>query len=602
VVAFHVKRDRPLPTADCRLLESLGMKPTPPLLNSCRTREVLVVFAFTLIGAILRLWSVGRLGLVHFDEGIYAAAGLWIFSPNGILNLDPSVIAYSPPGFPFLVGVAYFVLGVGDLPAILVSIVSGTLTIPAVAWLASRCFGSGAGGAAAAFAAISGAHVVFSRMALTDATFLLFWVLALAAGQIFLQSPTAARAVILGLAVGGAQLFKYNGWLAGAIVVLSTILRLARNPRDWRSRSAAATWGWGLTAALVAAALYWPWYAYVESHGGYGALLAHQRSYLGGFGSWPRHMLAQLAQSRALTGGPLWLASGGLAAAFALTAIGQPPAGKWRFVKRILLPMLSLSVLCLLPNLAWWIPLVWLPALTPRNRMADVAPVIFLYAGWLSLSVLTPFYHPYARLWLPLEAYGWMFVGGTFSAVRSRLDAAGREPVGKRRRNSGPPLWVILLVAAAIMFEAAVIGLTRTDHLPGLLAPTDALRSASASIAHQLPKDVKNLRVFARPPVTYYLGQFAGVSLDRQPSLGGLFERCDAATWALLDMGIVRQDPGLEVELSRSSSAWVLVRAIPSSLSLPVLLDIDPSAATAATVDAEVELRLFRPKRAGDPQ
>jgi dolichyl-phosphate-mannose-protein mannosyltransferase len=600
--AFHVKRCRPLPTALCRLLESLGMKPNPPRLDSCQSREILVVVALTLIGALLRLWSLGRLGLVHFDEGIYAAAGLWVFSRNGFLDLGPSLIAYAPPGFPFLVGVAYYVLGASDLPAILVSIVSGTLTIPAVAWLARRTFGIGAAGAAAAFAAISGTHVAYSRMALTDASFLLFWVLALVAGQRFLERPSASRAFILGLAVGVAQLFKYNGWLAGGIVVLTAILWLARNPRELRSRRAVATWGWGLVAALVATAVYWPWFAFVESHGGYGALLAHQRSYLGGLKTWPGHLMAQLAQSRALSGGPVWPISSALAAAIAMTAIRQGPAGEWRSLARILLPMLSLAACFLLPNLAWWVPLAWLPGFAPRNRTVDLGPVIFLYAGWVALFLLTPFYHPYARLWLPVEAFGWLFIGGMFADVGSRVNTAVRVPAGKSALRLVPTLWVILVAASALNFEAAVFGFTRASRLPGLLAPSDALRSACASIARDLPKDVKFLRVFARPPVTFYLGQFATVSLDRQPSLSRLFEQSDAATWALLDMAIVRQDQSLGAELKRSSSAWVLVRAIPSNLSLPVLLDIDPSAATSANVDAEVELRLFRPKRAGDLQ
>ncbi len=206
------------------------MKPTPPRTGSSRTREILVVIAFTVIGGLLRLWSIGRLGLSHFDEGIYAASGLWIFSRHGILDLDPTLIAYAPPGFPFLIGVAYFVLGASDLSAILVSIVAGTLTIPAVAWLAYRTFGSGAGGLAAAFLAFSGAHVAFSRMALTDTSFLLVWVLALIHAQRFLEKPCALRAGLLGLAVGAAQLFKYNGWLAGAAVVLSAAVWLALHP------------------------------------------------------------------------------------------------------------------------------------------------------------------------------------------------------------------------------------------------------------------------------------------------------------------------------------------------------------------------------------
>ena len=44
----------------------------------------LVVIALTLLGAVIRLWSPGRLGLVHFDEGIYALAGLWSLLAAGI--------------------------------------------------------------------------------------------------------------------------------------------------------------------------------------------------------------------------------------------------------------------------------------------------------------------------------------------------------------------------------------------------------------------------------------------------------------------------------------------------------------------------------------
>ena len=110
--------------------------------------------------------------------------------------------------------------------------------------------------------------------------------------------------MLLGLAVGAAQLFKYNGWLAGAIVLLSAA-RLAGDciPASGGPGRELATWGLGPLAALVAALVYWPWFAFVQSHGGYGALLAHQRGYLGGFASWPGHLAAQLAQSTALSGG-----------------------------------------------------------------------------------------------------------------------------------------------------------------------------------------------------------------------------------------------------------------------------------------------------------
>ena len=87
------------------------MTSKPPRLDSGLPREILVVIALTLLGAVLRLWSPGRLGLVHFDEGIYALAGLWSLSPRGLAGIDPTVIAYAPPGFPFLVGLSYLVFG-----------------------------------------------------------------------------------------------------------------------------------------------------------------------------------------------------------------------------------------------------------------------------------------------------------------------------------------------------------------------------------------------------------------------------------------------------------------------------------------------------------
>ena len=102
-------------------------------------------------GAVLRFWGLPRLGLSQFDEGIYAIAGLWSVSPRGLASLDSTLIPYAPPGFPILVGIAYLGLGVSDLAAILVSILAGTLTIPAAAWLARRTSGAGAGAAAAAW-------------------------------------------------------------------------------------------------------------------------------------------------------------------------------------------------------------------------------------------------------------------------------------------------------------------------------------------------------------------------------------------------------------------------------------------------------------------
>jgi dolichyl-phosphate-mannose-protein mannosyltransferase len=102
---------------------------------------------------------------------------------------------------------------------------------------------------------------------------------------------------MLGLSVGLAQLFKYNGWIAGVLVALSAAIWFLFRRDERTHKTLVATWGWGLLAALVAASVYWPWFRFVESHGGYAALLAHQRSYLGGFWAWWIHLHVQVSQA-----------------------------------------------------------------------------------------------------------------------------------------------------------------------------------------------------------------------------------------------------------------------------------------------------------------
>jgi 4-amino-4-deoxy-L-arabinose transferase-like glycosyltransferase len=194
-------------------------------------REMAGILALTLAGGLVRAWGFPRLGLGHFDEGIYALSGLWILQPSGPASIDPSLIPYAPPGFSLLVGLAYFVLGISDLAATSVSLIMGTLTIPAAAWLARRAFGPGAGVAAAALAAFFGPHVAFSRIALTDAPFLLAWLVALALGSRFLERPGVGRGIVLGISVGLAQNLKYHGWLAGVIVVVTGLTQLVGRPR-----------------------------------------------------------------------------------------------------------------------------------------------------------------------------------------------------------------------------------------------------------------------------------------------------------------------------------------------------------------------------------
>ncbi len=520
---------------------------------------------------------------MHFDEGIYAIAGLWSLSPRGLAGLDPVLIAYAPPGFPFLVGLAYSVLGPADVSAILVSILAGTLTVPAAAWLAHRTFGAGAGPPAAALAALSGFHVAFSRMALTDASFLLCWVVGLIVAQRFVERPGAGSGIALGVAVGVAQLFKYSGWTLGAAVILALpAVALGDASRRTKAHQARA-WGFGLLGAVVALAVYAPWFWFVENHGGYRALMAHHAGYAGSVGSWLPHWRAQLEELSALSGGFPWNLAGWLMALGAAVAMRLGRGGRPETARLAMLALVVGSGI-LAPTLLWWLGLTfWGRGASAGRRLLGVA--------WLGLSILTPFYHPYARLWLPIQALGWIAAAG----VIAELLASG-EPDSKRSRTRFG-----LIAACCLAALAQGLALMTTpspaERGAGLLAPSDSLRRAVAATLAELPDGASGLRVLARPPATFYIG--GGAEARVAPDLEGLL-RDGSGRWALVDWAQLRQSSDAEEAAARLLERWEKVGEQPTTLNLPTLLDIDPGAARIARpTEADAPLWLLRRRGTG---
>ncbi len=579
-------------------------------------REAVLVLLLTLLGAILRFWSPGRLGLVHFDEGIYALAGLWFASPKGLAGIDPSLIPFAPPGYPTLVGVFYMLLGVGDIPPILVSQLAGVATIPVVGWIGRRAFGRGAGASSSALAALAGAHVAFSRMALTDSVFLFVWLLALGFGGRFLDRPTLLRALPLGLAVGLAQNVKYNGALSGVCVALSALIVLA-STSEKRLGRIVRTLGFGTIAAALAALIYFPWYQFVERHGGYAALLEHHRSYLGGIDDWTRHWRTQMAEQAALSGrlkssvnwGLIAGLLGGLGGAVASNGPRLVRGPSKREGLRFGAGLLGGSiVLGLTSSAAWWASLSRLPKVlgrgTPTARVVAVA--------WLVFALLTPFYHPYARLWLPLHALSWLIVGGLIAEfVAASNPSSTVASVAKpeltthgRRLARGPILLVACLLAAFVIERG---GSTPWAPLSGLLDPSDSLRVACAEVAADLARTdssnpVSRLRVLGRPPAVFYLSMSSPVPVHRVDGPEGLFQPGDPGAAALDDTGLEPRPVVSDLANDWRVSRWVLSRRVENQLNLPTLLDHYPEAAfgrsggPAGPPSRVSELRLYRPR------
>ena len=486
-----------------------NLKPTKPTIaiDPMVSREWMIVGVLTVIGALVRFQGFGHLGLTHFDEGIYAFSGLWAVTPNG---LDPQVVAYAPPGFPILVGLSYTIFGVADFSAILASIACGVLTIPTVAWVGRRTFGAGAGAATASFAALSLPHIAFSRKALTDSPFLLCWLFAFGIGGWFLEKPRLGRAVLLGLCVGLAENFKYNGWIAGVIVALAGIFGLFAAGSNRNRRYVVETFGFGLVAALVSVLCYYPWFAYVERHGGYASLLQHQRSYLGPSGTWLTYLRQQLAQMIALSGGIgwgllTWTVAWLVVALIVFNKVVWLSMSRWNRARLRVVWLIGLTVTVAVPDLSWWAGLAWVGwlALDPRPTYRMLASL------WLILSVMTPFYHPYARLWLPLHAAGWLLLAGVIvhlgpysQTLLSRWETVRTLPRTLMARMAIASVVVILAVSHWGSQGPRALPLKR------FFAPTDDLRDIAARINIH-PDLVRNrelvLRVLAGRPLYFYL-------------------------------------------------------------------------------------------------
>jgi 4-amino-4-deoxy-L-arabinose transferase-like glycosyltransferase len=225
--------------------------------------EATLFAAVVAVAAVLRFWNLTALGLTHFDEGAYTTTGRWLAT----LGREGAAFqpTFSPPLFPSLVGAAFALFGVRDFVAVAVSAAAGSLTVGIVYLIGRAWFGRAVGVAAALMLAAAEYHVVFSRLALTDATFtLLFWV---ALACLFRGAEAGDRRWLVagGVATGLCWNTKYHGFFPLAIVGVWLLARAARGERVPVRDFA--------LASGVAAGMYLPWVVYVQATIGYAALV-----------------------------------------------------------------------------------------------------------------------------------------------------------------------------------------------------------------------------------------------------------------------------------------------------------------------------------------
>lgn len=575
-------------------------------------REWVWIGLFTVLGAVPRLGGQGSLGLDHFDEGIYALAGTWSLT-GGLNSLDPQLIPFAPAGYPLLIGLANLLFGPSAHSGILVSIVTGLLTIPLIGWMGRRWLGPGAGAAAAAILAVSGRNIAFDRSGLTDATALLTWLLALAASGEWLARPTFLGAVRLGIAVALAQWFKYSGWLAGAQTALAAMLLVGQGFRQASSTPLRSLHhrlaGLGV-AATTAALLYAPWYLFVERHGGYLGLLKHHRSYVNPISQWFRDWQVQVQQVNVLSFGQEWELAGwalGLLAAWDCRRRGRGGTGPEStsellgdlgpVARAVLILAFALGIAILgWPNatlIAGFLGIIVIVATCrPRSAM-----VILLATWWTVSMLLTPLYHPYARLWLPLEAAGTLFAAAWLLAIARVivsvvLPAAGRSASSRLlwRRS----IWILALTTAVI---SPLLGAPWVGGRPRLKPSdrADGLPAAVSKLRDQIPRD-RVVLMFARPSLSYNWAEF-GLSARRVGSLGELDRAAVADTWLLVDEAAVGDQHQEREALASLRQRTSLLVAVPAPLKWITALDVDPGRVVEQGAPALAnQLLLLRPR------
>jgi 4-amino-4-deoxy-L-arabinose transferase-like glycosyltransferase len=448
--------------------------------------------ALILVGATLRLWRLSELGLVHFDEGVYAISGLWETTPSEEPRIYPKQILFSPPLFFSLVKASYWALGrASDTAANLVSVVVGTLSILLMWGITRRWFGYRAGVAAAALVAFSDFHIAYSRMVLTDITFGFFYLLSLASINESFHRKSFGWAIISGLTVGVAWNTKYHGWLL-LLVALTTVVASVIFDTENRTFLKRLTICF-LIMTVVSIICYLPWALYVQSQpGGYLSLTKYQRVFLSR--DWLGNILHQMKAQLYFDG---WMSRFSAAVAFILSLIAVRNrhlfTGSMIFFIILLLAgaglafggasaLAALSILAILFVKGW-----------------DCYPRWLLLASIGIFFLLTPLYHPYPRLTIPLMLTIYITAGVSIGKIL--LDLA-TNPLDSKNGLFGRLIKPIFAVGA-VLFGIIILtnGIRPT---PRTWIAKDSFREAAVSISRLLPKDSVVL-VHGEPAIVYYL-------------------------------------------------------------------------------------------------
>ena len=420
-------------------------------------RDLAILIGILALAGLLRFEGLSAKGLTHFDEGAYALTAEAIGSGRGMDGWYPQQVWLAPPVF---YGVSALGIRYGLDPTHatqFIAAVFGVLGVAAI-WCLGRSWSgrTDVAHAVALMLALSPHHLTFSRVGLTDTAFL-FWFLV---SLLVITAAERRRSLVLsafaGLAVGVAWNTKYHGWLALVIWFCALLATQRKSSGTERTQALMRLGIAGLTAGLC----YLPWYLHVAAQpGGYAALVEQHQSFLKP-GNLTHNLRVQLESASFFATHSGWgLALVGAGIAVALLR------------RRTALLAYTLLVVLSRGEPAWCVPALVVAGLAGlRSAWRGRLDASLGFAFLCCFTLLTPLYHPYARLLLPFVA-----------ALPLGASSIATVAPGKR--------W-----SAGILVVAVLLGGYALLRQPGSFLPANAapagLAHAAAELADELPPDV----------------------------------------------------------------------------------------------------------------
>jgi dolichyl-phosphate-mannose-protein mannosyltransferase len=555
-------------------------------------RELVLLAIVVAAGMGLRIAALSRSAVEHFDEGVYAS-NIYFGAPGYAYPLQQF---YAPPLLPALIEAGMMVGLPPNVAALLPSFLAGCATIALLWWFGRSWFGPEVGLSAAALAALSDFHVALSAAALTDVLLGLWLVLAVDAIRRSLVNGDLRWGVGAGLYTGLAWWTKYNGWLPLAIEAAALpVLWLLLRPPPKRLLSWLGCFG---VTAIVAVAVWSPYYLSLQSSGGYGPIAANHAKYVVGFSGWLD------AAARQITN--LYVVESPVSALGAALAVALPAflsrRNAWETMWRVGVGVLagalaffwsSLVVIGFAAAIGLGRSIIALRETKQSDGVWQRRAIglAIVTTWWVGLLVATPCYTPYPRLVLPWLLAACVGMGLNCADFGSGSESVPASPSQRRWIAMGAAVFAIGLLFVVWLYTPHFQRFAPLGDRRGLLQVAEQIHQSGAD---QQPRAIF---VYGEPALFFQLrsaGEEIVVAIQDVPSAAAKVDERPIGT--LLAVGPhARRDPRFQEQWAAAKERWELVETHDYRPSALVWLDLhDPRQSPKETDDAVQLYRMWQ--------